>query len=315
MIELTTNLFVSGLPTRPPPASIQAIVSLLSPPLQSYPILAAFPSTTDNLQIEISDMPGSLLLPTFSKTLPFIHSNLRRNRPTLVHCFHGTSRSIATCLAYLLFISDPLPKHAHPAFHFHRLMQALRDKHALAEPSRNFVQQLIAFTDMLHNSGVPRTTMLQFPPAATNEALPPEFRDEVLRLACRVPAESFPRLCIKLSNAPAVSDAIATVRCAACEQPLLPASAIVRSSDAGVHALPVDWMAAFVHPARKDRLKCPKCNVSVGSFRLRDAYRYTELAEFLLNSRAVHTRRVSVNIDKLIRRPSTRSATTGFIIV
>lgn len=309
MIQVATNLYVSALPTSPPPAHIRAIVSLLTPPLKSYPTLQNLPATTAHLPIPISDTPDALLLPSFSQTLPFIQSNLQRNHPTLIHCLHGMSRSIATCIAYLLFASTPLPQTPDPAFYVYDLINTLCRKFSLSEPSQNFVQQLIAFADMLANSGLPTITVLQFPPFPHEESLPAKYSEEVLRLACRVRPETFHKICMRRgrSSSGLMTDDVNCVRCAGCNDVLLPANAVVRFGNAGMFVLPVDWMTGFVHPARKGRLKCPTCDARIGFFDLADAYRQEGVAKFILKTRAVHTRRPTVVVEQMIRRPGERA--------
>lgn len=354
MIKVASHILLSGLPSTRPPDHIRAIVSLLTPPLSSYPTLSDLPPGTQHLHIPLSDTDDALLLPTLLQTLSFIDSHVRRGNTTLIHCMHGVSRSVATYLAYCIALGeherrrvddrddrgdhndhdendghhvDAVNENAHTHADTHsqantlvrRALQHLRVRYASANPSANFMDQLVAFASMcvMENacntlptthtrrdntsySSMTTSTRLQnleFPPTAGTNGVPNAVANTILRLAAVTPASNLPAVCMTTPQTPAVRD----VLCNTCTTTLLPANAVLEQQAHIARVLPVDWMAPACVQARAGRLHCPGCGTRVGFHRIGHSGGVLK-AEFTVALRAVRQAEGSA-FAHLIRHP------------
>lgn len=59
--------------------------------------------TCEVLLVDILDMEDKLILPHFHECIAFLKDHIQlQQKPVLVHCVYGQSRSAAVCVAYLM---------------------------------------------------------------------------------------------------------------------------------------------------------------------------------------------------------------------
>ena len=245
MISITSNVFISSIDSVTLPVSnIAAVVSLLTPPLSSYPHFSTTP-LPHHLFVPLSDTPADCLLSTLKQTLPFIHKH--HENGVLVHCFHGISRSVATVLAYLIWL--------HPSTSLHVHLQHIRHRYPAANPSTPFLRQLHAF--QASTRGAPH--IYSFPPE--QRMFHPLEANHLLILIAHF---TMPACTTLFLHNPNNRNTCAT--CRICRAPLLSDLSMQTRSKYSIRVLPLKWMiSSCAYPSGK--LRC-SCGAKVGRFDL-----------------------------------------------
>lgn len=282
LTPVANGVYISGIDgaassTARDAAGITAVLSLLSPPLSSYPSLA-LPPRTAHLHIPLHDTPTASLLSTLHLSLPFIHTHAASGA-VLVHCFEGVSRSAATAIAYVLWV-DPVPSEPlrTAADRVSAALGNLLEAYPSASPSPTFLRSLVAF------SAADCHTPAQycFPPRDATHTL---AREEIVELLhCMRDARRTPwdiaKGAARDSNTAAARDLLLAVcnkndaaRCRKCRAPLVQAGAVLsRATEGSIRVAPLAWMALSLGAgdAPSGRLRCV-CGARVGHFAWRGA--------------------------------------------
>lgn len=234
--------------TNSPP--ISAILSLLTPPLSSYASLQSLPPNIHHLFIPLDDSATASLLSTLHQSLPFIARHAACG--VLVHCFHGTSRSVATVLAYLLW-SEAAGSDVSQALEY------VRRKYTPASPSSSFLRQLAAFA----SCGVHAPDVFKFGDGTLASGR--QLADEILRCA-QSDWRQLPRYnYAEIADYFAEIDTAHAARCRRCGQPLLARGHVIDSHRGVVSVLPIRWMHSQTQRSL-GKLRCPRCSANVGHY-------------------------------------------------
>lgn len=276
--EVIPNIFVGKLPTNTLSPAIAAIVSILTPPQESYTFLAHLPSSTALHFIPISDTSDAPLILYLPDALHFLY--LHRDRPCLIHCLYGTSRAPSVALAYILayhrnyLANDRIESNTSKSTRVVRnALITLQETYPYANPSPSFLEQLDVFLITLrHTTGNDTPDFSKLYPFPWTNA-------QVVRTLTRLVADtrdvtSFSRLCngLKLSandRRRHCGTATNLLCCNKCTEKLAPQSTYGTKSV--IVVAPMPWMAQSVlslHRTRLTsiRLKCPRCHARIGRF-------------------------------------------------
>lgn len=304
MTEVHPNLYISAIPEHKPCPRYRAIVSVLTPPLSSYPSLQRLPANTAHLYISLCDSEYAVLLPYLTDCVRFIEDHI--SSPVLVHCFHGVSRSVAVCIAYMsvasLSLSDNTHRHA-PASVVSDALAAVRERYARAYPLPNFVDQVVAFVSCMSTN----VLNASFPPSSEMTVIPSEVVNTVLRLCSVVRSDALVDLCIDTPGKNVSrSNAVCCVKCAV---PLLPLNAILnphRGFRDEILVYPIKWMGNAMTNSSQNRIRCWSCNGRVGYFTRGDIHRGIP-SRFALAASAVDVPLNQIANYIRIRNPSSRT--------
>lgn len=120
---------------------IKAIIDV-SNSSNSYPYKTRSPPTV--LKLEINDTPTENILQHFETTYNFIYEHIEINRPVLVHCRSGVSRSATIVAAYLIQNQGITCEDA---------LEIIQEKRPIVRPNPGFMAQLKLFQEMLGITG------------------------------------------------------------------------------------------------------------------------------------------------------------------
>lgn len=244
-----------------------AVVSILSPPLTSY----TFPPLPQkHLYIPLNDTTTASLLFTLPESISFIHKH--HSDSILVHCLNGRSRSAATVVAYLLYVTSA-PSAPSPPYHrLQTALQTLRARFPCADPSPSFLRQLAAFVE--RNVHPPH--QYHFPSDDVTyraKAGPLETTEISLALSVAWPTisprspDALPWHSLLLPNPQREHIGM---RCRKCRAPLVHRDGRIKGggteSGSVVHVWATRWMGACIS-AEEGRLKCWTCRRKVGGYR------------------------------------------------
>lgn len=250
-------------------SQISAVLSLLTPPLESYAVLQDVPLERKHLFIPLNDTPTASLLSILPVALPFIHCHASSG--ILIHCLNGHSRSTATLLAYLIwaFVPSSQKRSEEPEIFVSSMLKVLKQKYPPAEPSPSFLRQLAAFAER----AILAPTMYNFPGGADWRInAGPRERAEVLHClhsawTTELEADSLEWKDLMLPDTHS-GDSQRSARCRKCRYSLLSRASERngRQSDV-VSVMPMHWMGLqAANGPSAGRLKCPGCNAKVGFF-------------------------------------------------
>ncbi|PXF44658.1 Dual specificity protein phosphatase 12 [Gracilariopsis chorda] len=265
MTAIGDNLFLSALPLSSP---TRPTLSVLQPPLENYEELV--PPPEHHLFIPLSDTPDASLLLQLPAALRFIYRHRHQQDGVLIHCFHGTSRSVSIALAYRLLTRER-DEDTLPELLVHMELARLQAVYPSASPSPYFVRQLYAVAQRSPQE----PALYSFPPE-NGDILPLEAA-ELLRIVS-THGTVFTQILLRHER----EDIPCAARCARCRMPLLPSGACLQTpvTNGCVQTLPVMWMRRCIVDTT-GRLRCV-CGARVGRYDLSG-----ELAQFWVQDRAL----------------------------
>lgn len=282
LVNVHGNIFLSPLPTSAPPPHIRAVVSLLTAPLSSYhDFLTSLPRNTAHHYIPLDDTPDAFLLPHIPSLLTFL--SRYAHIPTLIHCLHGTSRSVAAYLAYRLHTQPHIPLTTH--------LSTLRQRYPSAVPSPTFLNQLHVLQLVLQQR-TPHTSV--WPIHVTSSSpISSSLSSSLLRILSVV------RACDREALLPTLSSDVPIIRCRVCRGGLDVQTSGLSASGRNdvIIVLPAVWMLPTDDESHMQmkRLRCPHCNCRIGTRVFND-----DTVEFALTRSAVDEP-ITDRIAKVVR--------------
>lgn len=99
-----------------------------------------FPDDYKYLHLQLNDVPGQNLYPSFEKAYKFILDGIERGGTVLVHCFAGISRSVSM-LSYFLMKSDQRT--------FAEVLKFIQSRRPIANPNPGFAFQLVSVSPQI----------------------------------------------------------------------------------------------------------------------------------------------------------------------
>lgn len=167
MTEVYKNVFVSGLPAFACTdvdacvgwySRFDAVVSILTPPLSSYKPLynvVRFHSINDGSRrlvqhkfVGVSDTPDAQFLPLLMPAVDFIHVATRSGQRVMVHCLHGSSRSVCVALCYIALrgvrVDRGMTTQSSSKFNVDTALAHIHSRYKRASPSPFLVDQVRA---------------------------------------------------------------------------------------------------------------------------------------------------------------------------
>lgn len=216
---------------------------------------------TNSISVSIEDSPTSDLLSNLPRLVEFI--SLHKNEKVLIHCFAGSSRSVATLLAYLL--SENLIESIDEG------LDLIVSKGGSPNPNDGFVDQLQLWIQMGCRIN-------------SNHIAYKEFKLKQYQEAALL-ADGGGALNELVAQAPSERD-VNCWKCKKCRISLFRTSSIIphdrdakikqfhkKSGDkkpkvkcSSVFTEPITWMAEIQQGNVKGNLSCPKCKQKVGHF-------------------------------------------------
>lgn len=178
MTEVHKNVFVSGLPAFACTdidacgrwySRFDAVVSILTPPLSSYKPLydvVRLHSINDwsasrprrliqHKFVGVSDTPDAQFLPLLMPTVDFIRAATRSGKRVLVHCLHGSSRSVCVALCYVALsdvdVDRSLTTESSSKLSVDAALAHIHSRYKQASPSPFLVDQVRACVSYSHH--------------------------------------------------------------------------------------------------------------------------------------------------------------------
>jgi len=241
---------------------IKHVISVINVPVD----LSEFSS---KLQIEIEDSPTTNILQHFQSVIDFIRKF--KNEKTLIHCFAGSSRSVAVLSAYLL--TENLVSSVDAALDF------IVEKGASPNPNEGFLEQLELWVEMGCKIDPAHYKFKEFNLKMHQEAaLLSEGKENLKKLVSLAPSERDNQAwkCKKCRRALFRDSSIlphdesAKVKSFAKGRS---GKVMIRKIDkqaqsycSSVFVEPIAWMTEILEGNRMGSLLCPKCKQKVGHF-------------------------------------------------